>query len=46
MKIPELITAASAEAAGAIVWHYDEDYERVAEVTGQPCGSIAPRGSL
>lgn len=46
VKIPDLIIAACAEAAGAIVWHYDEDHERVAEITGQPAEWIAPRGSL
>jgi len=46
VKIPDLIVAAAAEAAGAVVWHYDQDYERIAEVTGQPAEWIAPRGSL
>lgn len=46
VKIPDLLIAAAAEVAGAIVWHYDEDFERIAEVTGQPVEWIAPRGSL
>lgn len=46
MKIADLIIAAAAEAAGATVWHYDADYERIAAVTGQPTEWIAPRGSL
>ncbi len=46
VKIPDLVIAACAEAAGATLWHYDEDYDRVAEVTGQPAEWIAPRGSL
>ncbi|MEX2394641.1 MAG: PIN domain nuclease [Actinomycetota bacterium] len=46
VKIPDLLVAASAEAAGAIVWHYDEDFDRIAAVTGQPTEWIAPRGSL
>ena len=46
MKIPDLLIAAIAEAAGAIVWHYDEDYERIAEITGQAVEWVAPRGSL
>jgi len=25
---------------------YDEDYDRIAEITGQPAEWIAPRGSL
>lgn len=46
VKIPDLVIAASAEAAGAIVWHYDQDYDRIAEVTGQSVEWIAERGSL
>ncbi len=46
VKIPDLIIAASAESAGAIVWHYDEDYERIAAITGQSVEWIAPRGAL
>ena len=46
VKIPDLLIAASAEAAGAVVWHYDEDYDRIAKITGQPMEWIAPRGTL
>ena len=46
VKIADLLIAASAEAAGHIVWHYDEDFDRIAAVTGQRCEWIAPRGSL
>ncbi len=46
VKIPDLLIAASAETAGAVVWHYDEDYDRIAEITRQPTEWIAPRGSL
>lgn len=46
VKIPDLIIAATAEVAGAVLWHYDEDYDRIAEVTGQTVEWIAPRGSL
>ncbi len=28
------------------VLHYDEDYDRIAEITGQPMRWLAPRGSL
>jgi predicted nucleic acid-binding protein len=43
---PDLLIAAAAEAVGTTVLHYDEDYERIAEITGQPTRWIAPRGSL
>ncbi len=46
VKIADLLIAAAAEAAGATVLHYDADYDRIAEITGQPVRWIAPRGSL
>lgn len=46
VQIPDLLIAAAAELTGATVWHYDEDYERIAAVTGQLTCWIAPRGSL
>lgn len=42
----DLITAAVAEHHGAVVLHYDADFEHIATVTGQPHSWIAPRGSL
>jgi predicted nucleic acid-binding protein len=46
VKHPDLLIAAAAEAAGVAVVHYDEDYDRIADVTGQETRWIAPRGSL
>lgn len=46
VKIADLVIAAAAEAAGATVWHYDKDFDRIAAITGQPISWIAPRGSL
>jgi predicted nucleic acid-binding protein len=46
VKHPDLLIAAAAETAGISVLHYDEDYERIAEVTGQPHRWLAPKGSL
>jgi len=46
VKIADLLIAAASEAAGAVVWHYDADFDRIAAVTGQPTEWIAPRGSL
>jgi predicted nucleic acid-binding protein len=42
----DLLTAAIAEHHGAVVLHYDADFEHIAAVTGQPQAWIAPRGSL
>ena len=43
-KPVDLVVAAAAEAEGLTVLHYDADYERIAEVTGQPTEWVAPRG--
>jgi predicted nucleic acid-binding protein len=45
-RLPDLIIAATAELGGATVLHYDADYDRIAEVTGQPVEWAAPKGSL
>ncbi len=44
--VVDLLTAAVAEQHGAVVLHYDSDFEHIAAVTGQPQLWIAPRGSL
>jgi predicted nucleic acid-binding protein len=46
VKIPDLIIAAAAERAGMPVAHYDEDYDRIAGLTGQASVWVVPRGSL
>lgn len=42
----DLLIAAAAEAAEVELLHYDEDFDRVAAITGQPTRWIAPKGSL
>lgn len=42
----DLLTAAVAEHYGAVLLHYDADFEHIAAVTGQPHVWVAPRGSL
>jgi predicted nucleic acid-binding protein len=42
----DLLTAAVAEQHGAVVLHYDADFEHIAATTGQPHAWIVPRGSL
>lgn len=44
VSLPDLWIAATAELRGATVLHYDSDYERIAEITGQPHEWIVPRG--
>jgi len=38
--------AACAEKADLAVLHYDADFERIAELTGQRTQWIVPRGSV
>ena len=46
VPLPDLLVAACAEHAGLTVLHYDADYERIAELTGQTVQWIVPRGSV
>jgi predicted nucleic acid-binding protein len=46
VRHPDLLIAAAAEAAGIPVLHYDEDYDRIASITGQDVRWLAPRRSL
>jgi predicted nucleic acid-binding protein len=42
----DLLTAAVAEHHGAVVLHYDADFEHIAVTTGQPHRWVVPRGTL
>jgi predicted nucleic acid-binding protein len=42
----DLLTAAVAEHHGAVVLHYDADFEHIAATTGQPHAWVVPRGSI
>lgn len=46
VPLPDLLIAAVAELNDLAVLHYDADYDRIAETTGQPCEWVVPRGSL
>ena len=46
LPLPDLLIAAVAELNELAVLHYDADYDRIAEVTGQRCEWVVPRGSL
>jgi predicted nucleic acid-binding protein len=46
VRHPDLLIAAAAEASRIQVLHYDEDYDRIAAITGQEVRWLAPRGSL
>ncbi|MFD4559952.1 PIN domain nuclease [Streptomyces sp. NPDC058469] len=42
----DLLVAATAELQGLTVLHYDNDFETIASVTGQPTQWLAPPGNL
>jgi predicted nucleic acid-binding protein len=46
VPLPDLIVAACAASAELTVLHYDADYDRIAEITGQPTRWVLPRGSV
>ncbi|MDT0377623.1 PIN domain nuclease [Streptomyces sp. DSM 42041] len=45
VSLPDLVIAATAERHGAVVLHYDGDYDMIAAVTGQPTRWVVPRGT-
>jgi hypothetical protein len=46
VPLPDLLVAACAERAGLAVLHYDADFDRIAQLTGQPTRWVVPRGSV
>lgn len=46
LSLADLVVAACAAAHGAVVVHYDGDYDLIADVTGQPAEWIVPAGSV
>lgn len=46
VPLPDLLVAACAERAGLTVLHYDADFDRIAELTGQAAQWIVARGSV
>lgn len=46
LPLADLLIAAVAEINDLAVMHYDADFDRIAEITGQPVVWVAPRGSI
>lgn len=46
VKHPDLLIAAAAELAEIGLVHYDQDFDAISAVTGQPARWVAPQGSL
>jgi hypothetical protein len=44
-NVADLVIAAVAERVGLSVLHYDADFERIAEVTGQAMEWVVPQGA-
>lgn len=44
--IPDLLLAAVAERANLTLMHYDQDFDHIALVTGQPTRWVVDRGSV
>jgi hypothetical protein len=42
----DLLVAATAEAHGLTLLHYDADFQTIAEVTGQPVRWVAGPGAV
>ena len=45
-SIPDLVVAATAQAAGLILLHYDNDFETIASFTEQPTRWVVPAGTV
>ena len=45
-KIPDLLIAAAAEAERLTLLHYDQDFDKISKITGQPCQWVVPAGSV
>ncbi len=46
VPIPHLLVAAAAEHAGLAVLHYDEDFDLIAGITGQPADWVVAAGTV
>ena len=46
LGLADALVAASAARAGLTLLHYDQHFDVIAEITGQPTEWIAPRGTL
>ena len=45
-SVPGLVVAATAQAAGLIVLHYDNDFETIASFTEQATRWVVPAGTV
>jgi predicted nucleic acid-binding protein len=46
VRLPDLLVAAVAETEGLTVMHYDADFDRISEITGQPSTWVVEAGTI
>lgn len=46
VKLPDLLVAAIGETEGLTVLHYDADFDRVSDITGQPTEWVVGQGTI
>ena len=46
VSVPDLLIAATAEIEGLTVLHYDADFDLIADITGQACEWVVPKGTI
>lgn len=46
VKLPDLLVAAIAETEGLTLLHYDADFDRVSDLTGQPTEWVVDQGAV
>ena len=44
--MPDLLIAATADVEELTVLHYDADFDLIAEITGQACEWVVPKGTI
>jgi predicted nucleic acid-binding protein len=46
VSVPDLVLAAIADIEELTILHYDDDFDLISDVTGQPTEWVVPRGSV
>jgi predicted nucleic acid-binding protein len=46
VRLPDLLVAAVAETEGLTVMHYDADFDRISDITGQPSTWVVEAGTI
>lgn len=46
LSVPDVVLAAIADIERLTILHYDADFDLIAEITGQACEWVVPRGTV